>query len=58
MADLARVSHLEALLLIKNGADPKEQFETAIEGFESIGRSRDAAAVSKDYDAYKKGQTG
>ncbi|MEE2658886.1 MAG: adenylate/guanylate cyclase domain-containing protein [Candidatus Latescibacterota bacterium] len=57
-ADLARVSHLEALVLIKKGADPKEKFENAISEFESIGRAREAASVSDDYDSYKNDQTG
>ena len=51
-ADLARVSHLEALVLIRENADPKEKFETAIAEFESIGRSRDAKMVSEDLDSY------
>ena len=51
-ADLARVSHLEALVLIKDGADPKEKFEAAIAKFESIGRSREAKAVLEDYESY------
>ena len=52
VSDLAKVDHMEGLVLIKEGSDPSKKFADAIKGYESLGRSRDAAEVQRDLEAY------
>ncbi len=49
-SDLGKVAHQEALLLAREGVDPRSKFEEAITLFETLGRQRDVERVRSDMD--------
>lgn len=51
-SDLGKVTHLEALILAREGQDATGKFEEAIKIFQLLGRERDAARVREDYETY------
>ena len=53
-SDLAKVIHMEATVLAKEGEDAGPKYLQAIEMFQTLGRERDAARVQADLEAYNK----
>lgn len=51
-SDLGKVTHQEALLLAREGVDPRSKFEEAITLFETLGRQRDVVRVRSDMDKH------
>lgn len=52
-SDLAKITHMEAMVLAKEGQDAHPKYQQAIAMFQALGRDRDASRVQADLEAYK-----
>ncbi len=55
-SDLARITHQEARLLIKEGKSPDKKFQEAIDLFKGLGREREADSISKELESFSKAE--
>jgi tetratricopeptide (TPR) repeat protein len=53
-SDLAKISRLEAHLLVKEGQDPGPKFEETIAALGSLGKERDVSQIIEEFETYKK----